>query len=53
MYNFAWKTLTGTLTYIDSCHAVDRINYSLVTQVNRQTHSDVMSDVYFDVAMKL
>ena len=28
------------VTYIDGCHAVDRINYSLVTPVSRQTQSD-------------
>ena len=26
--------------YIDGCRAVDRINYSLVTPVSRQTQSD-------------
>ena len=29
-----------SVTYIDGCHAVVRINYSLVTSVKRQTQSD-------------
>ena len=34
-----WKTLTKKI-HIDGCHAVDHINYSLVTPVSRQTQSD-------------
>ena len=32
--------IPAKVVYIDGCRAVDCINYSLVTPVNRQTQSD-------------
>ena len=35
-----YEILEKLVTYIDGCRAVVRINYSLVTRVNRQTQSE-------------
>ena len=35
-----WRQANRELVYIDGCRAIVRINYSLVTPVNRQMQSD-------------
>ena len=40
LFNLTNTFMTCSITYIDGCRSVGRINHSLVTPVNRQRQSD-------------